>query len=65
VSFITSAPPLPLDTYVNVEGFQNSSKKRIPKQHSTATINEDILKGVNLLHAIVPCTTYITSHAWK
>ena len=47
VSFITQAPPLPLDTYVNVEGYQNPGKKKMPKQHSTQNIlSEDILKGV-------------------
>ncbi|XP_066922727.1 1-phosphatidylinositol 3-phosphate 5-kinase-like isoform X3 [Clytia hemisphaerica] len=47
VSFITKAPPLPLDTYVNVEGYQNTSKKKMAKQHSSQNIiTEDILKGV-------------------
>ena len=47
VSFITKAPPLPLDTYVNVEGYHNNSKKKMAKQHSSQNIiTEDILKGI-------------------
>ena len=47
VSFITQAPPLPLDTYVNVEGYQNPGKKKMAKQNSAQNnLSEDILKGV-------------------
>lgn len=47
VSFITQAPPPSLDTYVNVEGYQNTGKKKMAKQNSSQNImSEDILKGV-------------------
>lgn len=45
ISLITHVPPLPLDTYVCVEGHQTSTKKKIVKPNNSA-ISEDILRGV-------------------
>lgn len=45
VSFITHVPPLPLDTYVCVDGYQSNVKKKLTKPNN-AIMSEDVLRGV-------------------